>query len=181
MVFKTLIVFWLITFSSTLFASDDQSELKLALHNISGNIDKFTNYELVNNSVYEHIRPRANITNKELSSKEIDDRTYKYVSEKYAPILVKNYSQIYSEMRQENKDFTQCESYTPIKPNEDILKSLCLEYLNGNVTVKYMTNGYSQGWSTAASFSFSYINGVTELTSIELQSAEGQKFYVEGI
>lgn len=182
MALRLLIAITLAVCTTSSLASDSQLEEKAALHKVSKNIEQYSNHELISNSLYEQIRPRANITNKELSPDQIDKRVRKYVSEKYAPALINNYSKIYSEMRKANKDFTSCEKLVPIKPDEDVLKSLCLKEQNNILKVQYMTNGYSQGWSKSAVFVFRYVKGTAKLVSIELQPVdEGVKAYVEGI
>jgi len=178
---KYLATIILILCASASLASDVQSHIKNKLHKASENIERFSNHELINDSLYEQIRTRANITNKKLSANQIDKKVRKYVSEKYAPALVKNYELVYSELRAAKKDFSTCKNVTPIKSGEDVLKALCLKEENKTIKVQYMTNGYSQGWSKAAVFVFSDIKGVFQLISIELQFKEGTKAYVEGI
>lgn len=181
MKFKLLATFTLAICSASLFASNTQSKLRAEFHRAAENINQFSNLELINNSLYEQIRPRANVTNRELTSEQINQLVRKYISEKYAPALIKSYSHIYSKLKGAKKDFSSCEKLEPIKHDEEILSSLCLEEQNDTYKVQYLTNGYSQGWKKTAVYIFNYTGGAFELVSIELQLNEGTKAYVEGI
>jgi len=108
-------------------AAGENAEVISLLHEASKNIDKHSNYEKITESLYSQIRPRANITNKQLSEKQIDERVRKYIAKKYAPALVGNYSVIYSELQKRNKSFSSCDNIAPIEEKEkNILKALCL-------------------------------------------------------
>lgn len=179
--FKLLALFALVIFVNTSCTSDPQSELKGALHKVSENIAEFANHELIVDSLYSQMRPRANITNKSLSSDQVDKKVRTYVSEQYAPVLIKNYSQIYSELKKADKDFSSCEKLVAINPDKNFLSSLCLKEEGNLIEVQYMTKVPSKGWSKAIVFGFEYVKGVLQLVSIELQMVEGAKVHIEGI
>ena len=144
-------------------------------------VENSINHESIADSLYEQIRPRAKITNKELSSEEIDKRVKKYIAEKYAPALISNYSQLYSKLKTAKKDFSSCDNLEPIEPGKDVLASLCITQQNDSVLVQYMTNGFGRGWSKSVVFVFRRSRDSFVLSAIELQPKEGVKAYVEGI
>jgi hypothetical protein len=176
---RYLVAIALLTYSCVSLALDADSIGKL--YSVSDNIEKATNYKSVVESLYQQIRPRANITNKSLSQKQVDIKVRQYITDKYAPALVMNYQHIYSQLRGNGGEFSDCGNVTPIKSGEDVLKALCLSGNNGHIKVSYMTNGYSQGWKTSAIFVFNAVNNAFQLSAIELQLKDGVKAYVEGI
>jgi hypothetical protein len=181
MAMRILIVLSL-TFAFTLSqAANEKAEVIAQLHEASQSIDEHSNRERITESLYNQIRPRANVTNKQLSEKQVDEKVREYVAEKYAPALVGNYSTIYGELQSQKKSFSSCEDIAPIKEKEDILKALCLRELEGSIKVQYMTNGYGKGWSETAGFVFTSIAGKLQLVAIELYLKEGATAYVEGI
>lgn len=171
----------LIFIATPTYASSKNTVLISQLHKASQNIEKFSNYKLINESLYKQIRPRANITNHQLSKIQIDEKVRKYIALKYAPALVGNYSHLYALLHSSKKEFSNCNHITPINPNEDILKSLCFIKHKGSIKVQYMTNAYSKGWAKSAGFVFSTIEGKLQLIGIELHLKPGTKAYVEGI
>jgi len=166
---------------SSFSCAEVQNGVEKKLHKASESIKSSANYKLITASLFGQIRPRANITKEELTTEEIDKKVHTYVSEKYAPVLIKNYSQIYLSMKQQGKDFTDCNSPIPIKESEDVLQALCYVAEGDGVKVRYMTNGYSQGWKIAAIFQFGETSGGYELIAIDIQLTDGQKVYVDGI
>ena len=179
MLIKFSVISMLILYSNTVFSND--STILKEIHKSSVDIENYSNNEAIQKDMFIQLRSKANITNKKLSSNEIDKKVREYISKSYAPILIKNYAQIYSEMIKENKDFSNCKNPVPIKPAKDILKALCLKEDNGNYKIQYMTNGYSQGWSVVASYLFSKAQESQKLIAIDLQLKKGIKAYVEGI
>ncbi|MDO6568169.1 hypothetical protein Q4561_13940 [Alteromonas sp. 1_MG-2023] len=169
----------LLLYSGASLAIDDNTITKL--YDSSENIDNTINRESVVESLYQQIRPRANITNKSLSQKQVDSKVRLYISDKYLPALVMNYQQIYFQLRASEGQFTSCDNATPINYDDDILKMLCLNENDSHMEVVYMTNGYSQGWKTSATYGFTIDNDEYELTFINLYLKEGVSAYVEGI
>lgn len=183
MTLKSLILFTftLIFYVSGSIASENQSGLITKLHTASENIEIFTNHESVDKSIYKQIRPRANVTNTKLSASQIDEKVRQYISEKYEPALISNYSFLYSKLKLAKKDFSSCEDLNPFNLNENVLMALCLKQENNSLRVQYMTNGYGRGWSISAIFVFEIEESSLKLSSIELQLKEGVKVYVDGI
>jgi hypothetical protein len=177
-----ILIALLLTLAFTLpQAADEKEEVISQLHAASQSIYKYSNLERITESLYAQIRPRAKVTNKQLSEKQVDEKVRKYVAEKYALALIGNYSIIYGELQSQKKSFSNCDDIEPIKEKEDILKALCLRKLEGAIKVQYMTNGYCKGWSETAGFIFSSIADKLQLVAIELYLKEGAKAYVEGI
>ena len=177
-IFAFLILILLICVSCETQSSDKVIE---KIHEASRSIKASANYNAITESLFKQIRPRADIKNKDLTSEEVDKRVRKYISEKYTPVLIKNYEQIYSTLQEEKKDFSDCKAPAPIKPNEDILTSLCINVDTSFVEIKYLTNPYSQGWKPTSIFKFVKANGEYELSSIDIQLSGDQKAYVKGI
>ena len=173
------IVLAIVPMLSLAFESNEQ--LKLNLHSSSENIEDHVNWKEINYSLYKQIRPRANITNDSLTEEQVNEKVREYVKEKYAPVLVKNYSQIYSELKSANGDFSDCNEIVPIRQGDDVLKSLCVMNEGSSVIVQYMTNGYSRGWSKSLVFVFELEDESLQLRSIDLQMDDASKAYVKGI
>lgn len=174
----SLVMFLLL---SILSCADVQNGIEKKLHKASESIQSSSDYKLITASLFSQIRPRVNITKQALTAEEIDKKVRAYVSEKYTPVLIKNYSQIYLSMKQQDKDFTDCNSLSPINEDDDVLQALCYVAEGDGVKVKYMTNGYSKGWKTAAIFRFGKASGGYELIAIDIQLTDDQKVYVNGI
>nr|BAJ06994.1 hypothetical protein [uncultured bacterium] len=162
-------------------ASADFAALKNALHKTSENIEKNADLEKIGNALYEQLRPRAKITNMELSPNEVDLKVREYVEQQYVPVFIDNYSRIYTELREAGKDFTNCKNPEPIDPESDVLKALCVEKDGEAAIVRYMTNGYSQGWSETLVFLLELEADKTTLIEILLQLREGVEAHVPGI
>lgn len=163
-------------------AFESNDGLRKQLHRLSKNIEKHVSWAAVTDSLYEQIRSRANVNNEGLTEKQINEKVRKYITEKYAPVLVKNYFQIYSQLKSENKDFSDCNNIVPIRPGEDVLKALCVRQDNSSIVVQYMTKGYAKGWSKSLVFIFESLNSKDlQLKSIKLQFNNDTKVYIEGI
>jgi hypothetical protein len=162
-------------------ASAAFATLKDTVHKASENIEENADRERISNALYEQLRPRANITNMELSRDEIDVKVREYVYQQYAPVLIDNYSRIYGELRGANKDFTDCNNPEPLNPGSDVLKALCIEKTGESAKVSYMTNGYSQGWSETLVFLFEIGADKATLVEVVLQLRDGVKAHVPGI
>jgi len=159
----------------------DQVEYFTELHSISNNISQHSNFELITQSLFEQMREYVDVKNSDLSSMEIDVLVKQYIAESYAPIFVRNYSQIYSELRKENKDFSDCEDLIPFKDNVDVLQSLCLKKEGILIQVQYWTNGYKQGWSKSITYNFKKSSGLLELVSMEIPLSKNQKVHIPNL
>ena len=162
-------------------AVEINSNINGLLHKASSNFDQSVDFDSVVNSLYAQIRTRAKITNKNLSSNDIDTRVKDYVKEKYAPALIGNYSQLYSKLISARKDFSNCDNLEPIEPGKDVLASLCVKQKDDSIHVLYMTNGFDQGWSKSVGFIFRKSSKGLLLSAIELQLKEGVEAHVDGI
>jgi hypothetical protein len=162
-------------------ASPDLAVLKIALHKASEKIEENADSEKISEALYQQLRPRAKVTNMELSESEVDLKVREYIEQQYAPVLIDNYSQIYGELRKVNKDFTNCENPEPLDPRSDILKALCVEKDGESMRVRYLTNGYSQGWSETLVFLFDLEADKATLVQTVLQLGEGVEAYVPGM
>lgn len=162
-------------------ATESLSEIKIMLHKVSSNIEQSIDHNAIVDSLYKQIRPRARITNKTISSPEIDKRVRKYIKDKYAPALIANYNYLYTKLKSAKKDFSDCSHPEAMESGKDVLTALCVEKYHDSVHVPYLVKGLDHGWSKSAVFIFK-ISGRTLLFSgIELQLGEGVKAYVEGI
>lgn len=167
--------------TNAVLASDRLSGIIIMLHNASNNFEQSVNHESIVDSLYDQIRPRAKITNNKLSTEEIDERVRMYVTEKYAPALIGNYTHLYSKLKSEKKNFSSCDDIEPINADNDVLVSLCVKQHENIVRVQYMTNGFGRGWSKSVVFIFKPNKNTLLLSAIELQLKEGVKTHVEGI
>lgn len=178
---QLLSFFTLSLFLTSALASGTQSELVRTLHKTSESINQYVNNESIVESLYKQLRSRANITNTKLSEKQIDDIVRGYVSKKYAPALINNYSYLYSKLRDLKKDFSNCDNLDQFSMNENVLMALCIKQQSDSVQVYYMTNGHGKGWAISSIFIFAIKENLPILSSIELQIKDGQKIYVEGL
>ena len=178
---RFLSVFTLSLFFVSAFASESQSELTRRLHKASERISKYANNESIVESLYNQMRPRANITIATLNEKQIDDIVRGYIAKKYAPVLINNYSQIYAKLLDSKKDFSKCDNLNQFSMNANVLMALCIKQQSDSLRVQYMTNGYEKGWSISSIFIFAINENSLILSSIELQMKDGQKVYVEGL
>jgi hypothetical protein len=78
-------------------------------------------------------------------------------------------------------DFTNCKKPEPFNPASDVLKALCIEKNGEAVDVRYITNGYSQGWSDTLDFRFEIEEGKATLTEVVLQLREDVKVHIPEI
>jgi hypothetical protein len=181
MMFRTFASLLLVVVTSDASAAVDITALKDAIHQASNNIEENVDLGKINDALYEQLRPRANVTNMELSRSEVDAKVREYVEKHYAPVLIDNYSTIYGELRAANMDFTNCKKPEPFNPASDVLKALCIEKNGEAVDVRYITNGYSQGWSDTLDFRFEIEEGKATLTEVVLQLREDVKVHIPEI
>ena len=179
--FRIFVCLLFVVVSSDSSAAVDFGSLKNAIHQASMNIEENADLIKINDALYEQLRPRANVTNMELSGSEVNAKVREYIEKNYAPVLIDNYSTIYGELRAANMDFTNCNKPKPFNPASDVLKALCIEKNNEAVDVRYITNGYSQGWSDALVFRFEIEEGKATLIKVLLQLREGVKVHVPEI
>jgi len=158
-----------------------ESGLMSKLHNASKDIKQHTNHGSVVESIYKQIRSRVNVTNTTLNVAEIDRIVRSYVSEKYAPALITNYAQLYSQLKAAKTDFSTCDALHPFNLTNDVLAALCVKTEGPTVRVEYRTNSYGRGWSTATIYAFTTEGDALRLNEIELFLKEGTKAYVEGL
>ena len=178
---RLIIVLLLVISAGESSASAAFVALKDAIHKASENIEENSDQVKISNALYEKLRSRVNITNMELSQSEIDVKVREYVEQQYAPVLIDNYSTIYGELREAGKDFTNCKNPEPLNPGRDVLKAMCIEQAGEAVYVKYMTNGYSRGWSDTLVFKFELEDYKATLVEVVLQLRQGVKAHVPGI
>ncbi len=162
------------------FASDSQSELLARLHAASSDISQHVDAGAVTKSLYRQMRPRVLITSDELDPSQIDRRVEEYISGKYSPVLIENYSRLYSTMRKGGKEFSRCDKPEDFRSSEEVKMTLCVVEERDSVRVNYMTNGYGRGWTLASAFIFSTGNEI-KLVAIDLGLREDQRVRVEGI
>ena len=139
---------------TSVLAGAAHPEVIRKLHMASKDIKQSANPDSIVDSIYKQLRPRANVTNTALSAAEIDIKVRSYISEKYAPVLINNYAQLYSQLIAAKKDFSTCEDLNPFSLTKDVLVALCVNTQAESVQVQYLTNGYGQGWRTTAIFYF---------------------------
>jgi len=178
---KLAISIALLVVSATASAETVDPGLIKKLHSASISIKQHTNDYAVIESIYKQVRPRANVTKTTLSVAEIDRIVRSYVSEKYAPALVTNYMQLYSQLKAAKADFAACDALLPFNLTKDVLAALCVKAQGSTVRIEYRTNSYDRGWSTAAVYVFAAEGNVLKLNEIDLLLKGGAKAYVEGL
>jgi len=178
---KLAISIALLVVSATASAETVDPGLMKKLHSASIIIKQHTNDYAVIESIYKQVRPRANVTKTTLSVAEIDRIVRSYVSKKYAPALVTNYMQLYSQLKAAKADFAACDAPQPFNLTRDVLAALCVKAQGSAVRVEYRTNGYDRGWLTTAVYTFAAEGNVLKLNEIELLIKEGVKAHVEGL
>ncbi|MBV1911779.1 MAG: hypothetical protein KUG78_20975 [Kangiellaceae bacterium] len=181
MIKRLLVPLLLVCNINIVFADNVHSDITIKLHETSSNLKQHLDHESIVDSIYEQIRPRAKVTNNELSTKIIDEKVRKYIVEKYSPALIGNYEHLYLKLKSAKKDFSNCDDLKPINPNDDVLMTLCVIVKVDDIHVIYMTNGYSRGWKKTLDFIFTQTEKNLSLSSIELQMGDGVQAYVEGI
>lgn len=162
-------------------ASEKHSALATALMRASDSLESHVDHESVTQSLYEQLRPRAKVTRKDLTKRQIDQRVREYVARKYVPALVGNYAHLYAQMRNAGHSFSDCARPRPIDVGDEILKCLCVRGNPQAVQVKYMTRGHSKAWEDVVIFEFSKVTTEYHLTGIDLGMSKGQQAYVDGI
>lgn len=173
-------VFALIFFIFFSCSQDKPISLKEKLHESSSLIEVYANYSSITEALFSQLRSKAVISQPDLSDAEIDQKVRDYISQKYTPALIKNYKLIYSAMITMKKDFADCDQPEPIKLNEEIHSSLCLELRDGEAHVHYMTNPYSKGWETASVFIFILEESKYKLSAIDLNLSSSQRAVIQG-
>ena len=180
---KLKTVFLIVVYFFGITACNDKNpdSVSMVVYKASENISSNVDVESITDSLFQQFRPNVQINKMYLSESEIDDAVRKYTQENYTPILIKNYSQIFTKLKGSRANFQSCEILTPIDTNSDVLESLCLVEEGKEAIVNYMTNGYGQGWSLTSSFTFTLYKKNATLTSIDINMESGVKVSVEGI
>lgn len=162
-------------------ASGDQARLGKELDTISAHIGSHTDQHAVTDSLYRQMRPHVLITNKHLKAAEIDKRVHTYIAKKYSPVLLMNYSLLFSKMRTANKHFSSCDKLQPFEFAKNIKTALCTAQQHGKVQVNYLINDNNKGWEKASIFVFQPVDSTLKLVAIKLKLKKGQKIRVENI
>jgi len=145
--------------------------------NLSANIDN----NAITASLFAQFRPRVVINDLSLSEAEIDKAVKEYISKNYTPVLIENYSQIFTELKKYKKDFSNCKEIVPLDDKSETLKSLCIIKNENEATINYMTKGSSKGWQKNAAYTFLIKANVATLSSIDVNMHNDTKVNINGI
>ena len=160
---------------------DKKASTTNIIYKASANISNYVDTDAITESLFKQFRPRVVIKDLTLNDTEIDNAVRKYVQENYTPVLIENYKQIFTELKNSDREMTNCENLTPIDKNSDVLQSLCIIQNENGATINYMTNGYSKGWEKSASYTFAIKNNVATLNSIDVNMHKDTKVSINGI
>jgi len=118
---------------------------------------KYIDIESITDSIYEQFRHKVKITRLELSKSEIDNKTRAYIQSTYVPALVKNYIQLYENIKASGNTITTCNDklFSPMSEGATLQISLCVfETKLNKLHVEYFSKLTNKPEKTTVEFVF---------------------------
>lgn len=167
--------------TSTVYAAETSPSAIKQLDTVSEHIGDHTNLQAVSDSLYHQMRSHILVRDKKLSRTQVDNKVRSYISKKYAPILIMNYSLLHSKMKKENKHFSRCDKLQAFAFDDHTKMALCTTRAQGMLNVHYMIKSSGKAWKTMSVFAFSNRQHKLTLVGILLDLKKEQKVRVAGL
>jgi hypothetical protein len=167
--------------TSTAYAAEAPPAAIKQLETVSEHIGDHTNLHAVSDSLYQQMRPHILVRDKKLSRTQVDKKVRSYITKKFAPVLIMNYSLIHSKMKKANKHFSRCDQLQAFAFDDHTMMALCTTRSQGMLNVHYMIKASDNDWKTMSVFAFRKTQQKLTLVGILLDLKKEQKVRVAGL
>lgn len=164
-------------------ASNAGTPIKMVkqLETISESIGNHTDMHALSDSLYRQLRPHVEVKNTKLKASQVDRKVRSYITKKFVPILVMNYSLQYSKMKKAGLHFGGCKTLHALRFDENTDMALCASKSLTSLDVHYMTREAKAHWKTTSIYEFQNEKNQLMLTGVHLSMKKDQKIRISGL